>query len=184
MVHGNRVGPTGNETKRTAKVFDRAGSASRAIREENIMTTPELFHVTSTIREFGSRKDVGMGWFIIHARPDLPFAELIEGYELASDRVYAENYLAGLFTSEQASALVAYLNQHHDHDGVETVTTRVELPVPGNIMGFGDIAVGGPEGFYRLCEEREWTLPFEVWGYYDLQQHEPEARRRGTELEL
>jgi len=37
-------------------------------------------------------------------------------------------------------------------------------------MGYGAVPIGGPEDFYQLCKEEEWTLPFEVWGYYDLRQ--------------
>jgi hypothetical protein len=29
-------------------------------------------------------------------------------------------------------------------------------------MGYGAIPIGGPEDFYQLCKEEEWTLPFEV----------------------
>jgi hypothetical protein len=57
-------------------------------------------------------------------------------------------------------------NQHHGH----AEHRRVKLPVPGNIMGYGAIPIGGPEDFYQLCKEEEWTLPFELWGYYDLRQ--------------
>jgi hypothetical protein len=141
------------------------------------MTTPELFHVTSTITEFHGCKDVCMAWFnTADAWPDLPFAALIEGYdELAPDlRCYPEMYVAELFTAEQAVALVTYLDQHHGHESVQT-TRRVKLPVPGNIMGYGAIPVGGLQDFHLLCKEKEWTLPFEVWGYYDLRQHEPVA---------
>jgi hypothetical protein len=37
-------------------------------------------------------------------------------------------------------------------------------------MGCGAIPIGGLEDFYQLCKEEEWTLPFELWGYYDLRQ--------------
>lgn len=30
-------------------------------------------------------------------------------------------------------------------------------------MGYGAIPIGGPEDFYQLCKEEEWTLPFELW---------------------
>lgn len=141
------------------------------------MTTPELFYVTSTVTEFCGCKDVCMGWFKVNdPRPDLPFAALIEGYDdLGPDsRCYPELYVAELFTAEQARALVTYLDQHHGHESIQT-TTRVKLPVPGNVMGYGAIPVGGPQDFYLLYKEEGWTLPFDVWGYYDLRQHEPVA---------
>lgn len=146
------------------------------------MTTPELFHVSSTIMEFHGCKDVCIAWFnTADARPDLPFAALIEGYDEMDTyfRRYSEGYVSELFTAEQARALVTYLDQHHGHESVQA-TTRVKLPVPGNIMGCGAIPVGGPQDFYLLCKEEEWTLPFEVWGYYDLRQHEPVAEHEAA----
>jgi hypothetical protein len=133
--------------------------------EEKSMTTPELFHVTSTITKFHGRKGVRIGWFNKDACPDMPFAELIEGYD------------------ELEPHFRPYLDQHHGSESVQA-TTRVEFPVPGNIVGYGVISVGGPQGFCLLCKEKEWILPFGVWGYYDLRQHEPEADTRGIELEL
>jgi hypothetical protein len=37
-----------------------------------------------------------------------------------------------------------------------------------------------PAGLPYLVQEKKWTLPFEVWGYYDLRQQEPSL---DTELE-
>jgi len=108
------------------------------------MTTPELFHVTSTITEFHGRKDVRMAWFNGgDAWPDLPFAALIEGYDDLEPnfRCYPEAAVAELFTAEQTHALVTYLDQHHGHASVQT-TERVKLPVPGNVMGYGATPVG------------------------------------------
>jgi hypothetical protein len=35
-------------------------------------------------------------------------------------------------------------------------------------MGNGARAVGGGDDFYMLAKEPEYSLPFEVWGYFDL----------------
>jgi len=136
------------------------------------MKTPELFHVISTIREYRGCNGLRMYWFnAAFTRPDLPYAALIEGYDqMASDlRVYPEYFLGELFTAEQVGALVGYLDRHHGDECVQTVS-RAEMPIPGNMVAFGAIDIGGSEDFNRLCMEAEWTLPFKVWGYYDLRQ--------------
>jgi hypothetical protein len=35
-------------------------------------------------------------------------------------------------------------------------------------MGYSCLAVGGSNSFYELCNESEYSLPFKVWGYFDL----------------
>ena len=35
-------------------------------------------------------------------------------------------------------------------------------------MGYSGIAVGGMDGFHMLDKEKNYNLPFKVWGYFNL----------------
>jgi hypothetical protein len=89
----------------------------------------------------------------------------------ATDFGYAEGAVDELFDKTETDALVAYLER--EHGGAETTIEEVNLPLPGNCWGYGDRAVGGSDDFYMLAEEPEYSLPFRVWGYYDLEGCEP-----------
>ena len=141
----------------------------------------ELFNVTTTIKTYHGCKDVFMHWFMIDRKtPVGRYAALIRDYYRVDERarLYAEGAVDELFTAEEADALLAYLQQHHP-DGSTHVVTAASLPL-GNgggagaamIAGYDAIAVGGPQDFYMLHKEADWNLPFNVYGYYDLEAHE------------
>jgi hypothetical protein len=44
----------------------------------------------------------------------------------------------------------------------------VNLPLVGNVLGFGAFPVGGATGFYVLDEDADHPLSFRVWGYFNL----------------
>jgi len=146
-----------------------------------------LFNVTTTINEFRGCKDVCIQWFMVDRDvPVGPYAELIEDYEHLDTeekgwglRQYAEDCVNELFTAEEADALLAYLDQHHPTDSTHYLSSA-KLPIERGVVGVGALAVGGPTDFLMLSERDSWNLAFEVWGYYDLRQHEPAA---GGELE-
>lgn len=49
---------------------------------------------------------------------------------------------------------------------------KLELPVHSNEMGVGAVAVGGLQDFLMISENPVYSLPFKVWGYYDLRHYE------------
>jgi hypothetical protein len=130
----------------------------------------KLFHVNSTAKEFSDCKDVHFHWFRSHAQLPTrePYAELIKDYDPNADLIgYAEDYIESLFSAEEAEQLKEYLDRKHGHEGPTTIT-EAELPCQANIISFGAMAVGGKDDFYRLCNEAEYSLPFKVWGYFNL----------------
>lgn len=129
----------------------------------------KLYNVTTSVKEYRGCKNVWFTWFRCdHGEQKRPYAELIENYDPAADRnYYPEDYIELLFTEEEAHQLKEYLDRVHGHEGVTTIEEE-QLPVPQNIMSVGAIAVGGGDDFYQLCDEPEYSLPFKVWGYFNL----------------
>jgi hypothetical protein len=80
---------------------------------------------------------------------------------------YAEDFVEELFTWDEAQQLRGYLEQKHRDQG-PTVIEAVSLPIENNWIGLGALAVGGGDDFYMLCKEPAYSLPFKVWGYFNL----------------
>jgi hypothetical protein len=79
--------------------------------------------------------------------------------------VYERDYLARLFTEEEAHALTRYLN---DHFGIESRIVPEELPIERGRCGVWSTAFGGPTGWFELSDFDGYPLPFEVTGYFDV----------------
>jgi hypothetical protein len=125
--------------------------------------------------EFHGHKDVHLNWFVLwrEAPPDLPYAELIEGYDTAAlEDAYGggpEACLQEHFTEDEANALADYLEAcGHGRPDI----TPAELPLAMNCMPVSAIPVGGPQEFLMLHKRESYTLPFKVEGYYDLRHYD------------
>ncbi|MDX8450698.1 hypothetical protein [Mesorhizobium captivum] len=130
----------------------------------------ELFKVRTVIPEFEGCKDVAMRWFVCEReRPPAPYAEVIADYQPGDP--YAEGSIDELFIADEARALVGYLEAHYP-DCSHSIE-EVDLPITDPPYPIGALSVGGPEDYYMLCEEEGYTLPFPVFGYFDLRNHEP-----------
>jgi hypothetical protein len=132
--------------------------------------TMKLYRVQSKVREFRGCRDVEFIWF----RGDKPsehrpYAELIESYNPNHEcAVYREGHIDELFTEKEALLLKEYLDRNHGDEGTTEIREK-RLPVPNIFIGFGDLAVGGNDGYYYLFDERGYALPFKVLGYFDLE---------------
>jgi hypothetical protein len=126
----------------------------------------KLYNVITTVREFSGCRNVPFWWFR-HEMPQgkRPYADLVNGYVPGNQ--YAEELIEELFTEDEARLLKAYLDEHHGHEG-ETLIKERPLPVPNNCYGLGCRAVGGEDDFFELNREPEYSLPFKVWGYFNL----------------
>jgi hypothetical protein len=128
----------------------------------------KLYNVTSKKREYGGCKDVTFHWFFAGERSQpRPYAELIKDYNV-EDHFYATSYIDELFTEDEARQLKDYLDREYGGQGMTTTIKEVSLPIVNNMAGVGSIAVGGGDDFYMLDRARSYSLPFKVWGYFDL----------------
>jgi hypothetical protein len=126
----------------------------------------KLFIVTTTAKQHRGCKDVVFSWFRTEKPSEWrPYGELIENYEPGNR--YAEWAIDELFSEDEALLLKEYLDRTYADAGV-TVIKEQSLPIPNNVMVFGAMAVGGEDGFCMLDKDPEYSLPFKVWGYYDL----------------
>jgi hypothetical protein len=128
----------------------------------------KLYEVTTVTREYRRCKDVRFLWFRCPRRdePARPYSELIENYDPEKND-YEEGAIEELFTFDEANALKEYLDREHGRYGV-TEIKEAELPCPQNVIGIGAMSVGGGDDFYTLDEEETYSLPFKVWGYFNL----------------
>jgi hypothetical protein len=129
--------------------------------------TIQLFRVSSLVPEFREHQGVVLNWFVADRKEPLalPYADLIENYDDGSDHFYPKGALDEMFTEAEATALVGYLKTIY---GDEPSIRKQSLPIPSNLMGDGAIAVGGAQDFLMISESDVYSLPFKVWGYYDL----------------
>ena len=71
------------------------------------------------------------------------------------------------FELDEAQALKDYIDQNYGDAGITTIE-KAELPIANNTMGVGAIPVGGGQDFHMLDKAPHYSLPFKVWGYFDL----------------
>lgn len=128
---------------------------------------PKVYHVTSILKEWHNYKEVPFSWFLIdRKKPLIPYEKGIKNYKKGN--VYQESAIDELFTKQEAKRLVAYLEKEHKDDTLKISIDEQKLPIANNILAYGCIPVGGMNDFYMLDKEKNYNLPFKVWGYFDL----------------
>ncbi len=117
-------------------------------------------------------------WFCVaRETPFEPIAAMIMGYKTLTEdaRARAEATVNEFFSEEEFHLLRSYLRERH---GEDLRTTLLVAPVSavkpdsstqiGQGRPFAQCVPSEACGFYRLSEEKGYTLPFTVWGYYSL----------------
>ncbi len=131
----------------------------------------KLYRVTTIVKEYDGCKNVRFDWFKDNFRDIYrrrPYADLIADYDPSMRTIgYAEEAIEELFTEDEAKQLVAYLDREHG-DQETTIIEEQKLPIPNNCCGYSPNGVGGGDDFYTLDQRPDYSLPFKVWGYFDL----------------
>ena len=140
----------------------------------------ELFYITSRIYLYGY-KNVPVTWFVTkRERPlfgrngslGIPYADVIEGYEIESGRS-SEAAVEELFLADEAKSFVEFLYRHYGDAYRRTEIKPETLPIPSGQMAYADRSVSarryGIDGFLKIGEEDDYELPFAVWGFYDCE---------------
>jgi hypothetical protein len=125
----------------------------------------DLYRVFTVVAKYHGCRNVNFAWFRTEPAGDRPYELLIDGYFPGDP--YTEGAIDELFTHAEAAAIKAYLDKQHGHEGVTSIE-RAEVPIAGNVMPLGAIAVGGGDDFYMLDKEDEYSLPFRAWAYFNL----------------
>jgi hypothetical protein len=130
------------------------------------ISKPALYRCTSIENNWPHRHaryaDVRVQWFVTDRPSD--YAEQFAGFCDLTDP-YSRGVIQESFTADEALQFSAYLKENHKSD-VRIESTQ--LPVPPNVMCTAAIAVGGTTDFHMLSEEEGYSLPFGVWGFYDV----------------
>ena len=88
---------------------------------------------------------------------------------------YTASAIEQTFSKAEVKQLYAYFKQRGN---VLLKARRANSPT-NDSMGVGAIPVGGGNGFYTFSEADDYSLPFKVWGYFDLRHSETALRRKG-----
>lgn len=128
---------------------------------------PALFTCTSIENNWPHRgarfADVHVTWFVHSKRPE-GYAEKIGTLRDPTD-VYSRARIEEVFTADEALRFAAYLKEAHG----STVNIEPLEHRPENDGPYGAIAVGGMTDFHMLSSYPGYSLPFEVWGYYNVE---------------
>jgi hypothetical protein len=128
----------------------------------------DLYHVSTIVKTYRGCKNVAFDWFRCERRAPRPYADLIENYDPFDDLVvYPEECIDELFELDEAQALKDYIDQNYGDAGITTIK-KIQLPIANNMMGAGAIPVGGLTDHHMLDNAPGYSLPFKVWGYFDL----------------
>ena len=133
-----------------------------------------LFRATTIMAQHQGYKNVVFHWLVLtRAQPVAPYERLITGYQELDklEQLRLENFIDEAFTTQEIAALAVYLKK----------TAWSEPEVEELTLPIDDINLANPNAFlaissqqlYMLSKDAGYDLPFQVYGRYDLSQHEP-----------
>ena len=139
-----------------------------------MQSTMKLFSAHSIVNSFENHRNVVLHWFKCGTKFDgVDYKNLIDGFWQLGNR---ERYLCMLhvneyFTESECTLLQKYLKLEYD---TELFMDEQVLPMKLLKEGNGDIfsysAISCANSTYDLSRDKPGDLPFEVKGYYDLEQ--------------
>lgn len=146
-----------------------------------------LFRASTVKPEYRGYKNVVFHWFMLNrAQPVAPYEMLIADHQ-ALDRLaqlHLENVADEAFTEQEIAALGSYFKAHH-HTELAVKALALPLQVEGSVNPNAFTALSS-QALYMLSPEEGASLPFAVYGRFDLSRHDPidedekEAQRLGV----
>lgn len=134
------------------------------------------YWVTVIISEFDGYQNVDFHLFHTEMSNEelAPLVVLVPGRSI--DDVahwYTRSVIEQTFSKDEVRQLHAYFSQFHDM----RLKAKRAHPPDNHSIGYGAYPVGGHgNDFYTFCEVPGYSLPFKVWGYFDLRNRDPEPR--------
>lgn len=132
----------------------------------------KLYRLRSVAQEITHHNDVYSNvkicWIVRdRTRSVVPYKQGIKNYKSTSQdiKVYAKSALNELFLPDEAIAFAAYLLAQHNQ---ATIFEPVILPIESNAVPVDILPAGGGVDYYQIFKEEKYSLPFNVWGQYDL----------------
>lgn len=83
---------------------------------------------------------------------------------------YTASAIEQTFSKAEVRQLYEYFSQHYEGDRLKVKRAG---PPDNNCMGVGAYPVGGGTDFYGFSKAADYSLPFGVWGFFDLRHCEP-----------
>ncbi len=152
----------------------------RIIAASPFMELDRAYLIQATLKSFKGRRDVIVYLF----RTDTNTEELAELRTMdLVDKAQAdtpegatiEDALRSVleaFTAEEGNEVLEYLKERYEEQISEVVVSPVEIPIPLGMVPFADIPEGKTMGFIRFNQVADYSLPFVVHGFYDLDAHD------------
>lgn len=141
------------------------------------------YWVTAIISEFDEYQNVDFHLF----HTEMSNEELARLVVLAPGRIiddvahwYTASAIEQTFSKAEVKQLYAYFKQRGN---VRLKARRAYSPT-NDSMGYGAYPVGGGNDFYTFSEEPGYSLPFKVWGYFDLRHRGRESDSDDASFEL
>jgi len=78
---------------------------------------------------------------------------------------YVVSHIEQTFSKDEVRQLHRYFSEHYKPDRLKAQRAG---PPSNNCIGFGAYPVGGLTDFYSFSEVDDYSLPFKVWGFFDL----------------
>jgi hypothetical protein len=131
----------------------------------------ELYKATSVVNELIHNRHgyngVTIHWFANRKYPVIAYRKVVKDFDTLSekDRFNIKEFIKELLTKKEAEQLRKYLGNAHNWN-VEI--SPYPLPIEDRQLSFRAHEVGGTIGFIRLNEEKNFNLPVQVWGYFNV----------------
>jgi hypothetical protein len=134
----------------------------------------KLFSAHSIVKSFENHRNVVFHWFKCGTKFDgVDYKNLVDGFWQLDNR---ERYLCILhvneyFTESECTLLQKYLKLEYDTElFIDEQVLPMKLLEEGNGDVFSYSAISCSNRTYNLTRDEPCDLPFEVRGYYDLEQ--------------
>ncbi len=144
-----------------------------------------IYIITATIKTFKGRRNVDVHLFRPDADPGefeaLSAMDIVEKpkFETPAEARTTEAREDALrtaleaFTTDEGNKVLEYLDKRYGALLGPVMVCPLEMPIPLGVVPLSTIPENRSMGFIRFNEAPNYPLDFAVWGFYDLNAHEP-----------
>lgn len=147
------------------------------------MTTPILYTCHSIENNWPHRRarydGVHVAWFVRTRSPDRTERGAAHYGDIKDRRT--RSVIEEAFTADEALAFAAYMRKQHESD-VKIEPQEWPVPPAAAIHDTIDVAVDVADNFHMLALEEGYTLPFSVWGHYNVRDCKLSKRQPGYDV--
>ncbi len=152
----------------------------RIIAAAPFMELDRVYLIQATLKSFKGRRDVIV--YLFRADPNKEELQELTNMDLVAkatkdtpEGATADDALLSVleaFTADEGNEVLEYLKERYEEQISEVVVSPVEIPIPLGMVPFSAIPEGKTMGFIRFDAVTDYSLPFKVHGFYDLDAHD------------